>query len=148
VGSDLLLAWRSAPLGVFVVGCLHTTLLYRPTCSVRSGVAAMITEAFYSENLTPALAYVNNLPERISHWPERWRFTKRTEALPHITLTREYGQPHFQPSLTRIQDPTGPQVATALPSPQPKNKESRFREWLHQVQTKKQTAARGGVPMR
>ena len=72
MGSDLLLAWRSAPLGVFVVGCLHTTLLYRPTCSVCSGVAAMITEAFYSENLRPALACVNNRPERTSHRPERW----------------------------------------------------------------------------
>jgi hypothetical protein len=32
----------------------------------------MITEAFYSDNLRPALAYVNNLPERTSRWPERW----------------------------------------------------------------------------
>ena len=32
----------------------------------------MIIEASYSDNLRPALAYVNNLPERTSRWPERW----------------------------------------------------------------------------
>jgi hypothetical protein len=55
VRSDLLLAWRSAHLGVFVVGCLQTTLLCGPTCSVRSGLIAMISEAYYSDNLRPAL---------------------------------------------------------------------------------------------
>jgi hypothetical protein len=39
---------------------------------------------------------------------------------------------HFQPSLTRIQEPTGPRVVTALTSPQLANKESMFLEWLPQ----------------
>ena len=72
MGSDPLLAWRSAPLGLYLVGCIQTTLLYGPTCSVRSGVTAMITEARYSDDLRPALAYVNDQPERTSRWPERW----------------------------------------------------------------------------
>ena len=57
---------------VFVVGCLQTTLLYGPTFSVPSGVTAMITEASYSDCLTPALAYVNKRSDRTSRWPERW----------------------------------------------------------------------------
>ena len=66
MGSDLLLVWHSDPLGVFLVGGVQTTLLYGPTCSVRSGVIAMITEASYSDDLRHALAYANNLPERTS----------------------------------------------------------------------------------
>src|ERR1700730_14808299 len=38
-------------------------LQYGAPCSVRSGVIAMITEASYSDNLGPALAYANNRPE-------------------------------------------------------------------------------------
>ena len=48
------------------------TLLYGPTFSVPSGVTAMITEASYSDSLTPALAYVNKRSDRTSRWPERW----------------------------------------------------------------------------
>lgn len=69
MGSDLLLAWHFAHLGVFVVGCLQTTLRYGQICSVCSGVIAMITEASNSDNPRTALAYVNNLPETTSHWP-------------------------------------------------------------------------------
>lgn len=32
----------------------------------------MIREAPFSDGLRPALAYVNNRPERTSRWPERW----------------------------------------------------------------------------
>jgi hypothetical protein len=133
VGSDLLLAWRSVPLGLFVVGCLQTTLLYGPTYSVLSGVTAMITEASYSDNLRPALAYVNNRPEKTSRWPERWMIHRPdgTFALYHVNWGVR-SSAHFQPSLTRIQEPTGPQVVTALTSPQPANKESRFLECFHQ----------------
>ena len=131
--SDLLLAWRSVPLGVFVVGCLQTTLLYGPTCSVRSGVTAMITEASYSDNLRPALAYVNNLPERTSRWPERWMI-HRPDGSFALYLVDWGVRPttHFRPLLTRIPELAVPQVATALTSPQPKSKESRLLEWLHQ----------------
>ena len=66
------MAWHSAQLVVFVVGCLQTTLRCCAICLVRSGVTAMITEASYPDSLRPALAYVNDPPERITRWPERW----------------------------------------------------------------------------
>jgi hypothetical protein len=133
VGSDLLLAWRSAPLGVFVVGCLQATLLHGPTCSVRSRVIAMITEASYSDNLRPALAYVNNRPERTSRWPERWIIHRPDGNLAlYLVNWGVRSTAHFQPSLTRIPELAVPQVVTALTSAQPANKESRFLEWLPQ----------------
>ena len=133
MGSDLLLAWHSAPLGVFLVGGVQTTLLYGPTCSVRSGVIAMITEASYSDDLRPALAYANNLPERTSLWPEQWMIHQPDGcfAIYHVNWGI-LSTARFQLSLTRIQEPTGPQVVTALASPQPTNEESRFLEWLPQ----------------
>ena len=118
---------------VFVVGCLQTTLLYGPTFSVPSGVTAMITEASYSDSLTPALAYVNKRSDRTSRWPERWMIHRPDGSFAlYLVNWGVRSTAHFQPSLTRIQEPTGPQVVTALTSPQPANKESRFLEWLHQ----------------
>jgi hypothetical protein len=106
-GSDLLLDWRSAPLGVFVVGFLQTTLLCGPTCSVRSGVIAMITEASYSDNLRPALAYVNNLRERTSRWPERWTIHRPDGSFAlYLVDWGVRSTAHFHPSLTRIQELT------------------------------------------
>jgi len=126
VGSGLFLAWCSAPLGVFVVDCLQTTLLYGPTCSVRSGVAAMITDASYSDNLRPALASVNNRLERTSRWPEQWMIHRSdgSFALHHVNWGVR-STTHFQPSLTRIPELGVPQVVTALTSPQPANKRER-----------------------
>ena len=133
MGTDLLLAWRFAPLGVFVVGCLQTTLLCGPTCSVRSGVTAMITEASYSDNLRPALAYVNDRPERTSRWPERWMIHRPDGSFAlYLVNWGVRSTAQFQPSLTRIPELTVTQVVTALTSPQPANKESRFLKWLYQ----------------
>jgi len=108
-------------------------LLYGPTCSVRSGVTVMITEASYSDNLRPVLAYVNNRPERTPRWPERWMIHRLdgSFALYFVNWSvRSTGQ--FQPSLTKIPELAVPQVVTALTSPQPANKERRLLEWLHQ----------------
>ena len=115
-----------------VVGWLQTTLLYGPTCSVHSRVTAMIIEVSYSDNLRPALACVNNLPERTSRWPERWMI-HRPDGSFALYLVDWGVRPttHFQPSLTRIPELAVPQVATALTSPQPTS-ESRLLEWLHQ----------------
>jgi hypothetical protein len=133
VGSDLLLAWHSAPLGVFLVGGLQTTLLYGPTCSVRSGVIAMITEASYSDNLRPALAYLDNRPDRTSRWPERWMIHRSDGSFAlYLVNWGVRSTTQFRPSLTGIPEPAVPQVVTALTSPQPANKESRFLEWLPQ----------------
>ncbi len=109
------------------MGCLQTTLLYGPTCSVRSGVTAMITEASYSDNLRPALACVNNRPQRTSRWPER-RMIHRPDgslALYHVNWGVR-STAHSRPSLTRVPELAVPQVVTALTSPPPANKESRF----------------------
>jgi hypothetical protein len=133
VGSDLLLALRSAPLGVFVVGCLQTTLRCYAICSARSEATEMITEALYSDNLRPALAYVNNQPERTSLRLERWMIHRPDGSFTlYLVNWGVRSTARFQPSLTRIQELAGPQVATALISPQPANKENRFLEWLHQ----------------
>jgi hypothetical protein len=119
--------------GGFVVGCLQTTLLYGPTCSVGSGVIAMITEASYSENLRPALAYVNNRPERTSRWPERWMIHRPDGSFAlYLATWGVRSTARFQPSLTRIPLLAVSQVVTALTSPQPANKKRRFLEWLPQ----------------
>jgi len=84
----------------------------------------MIIEASYSDTLRPALAYVSNLPERISGWPERWMFHRSdgSFALFHVNWGVR-STAHFQPSLTRIQEPTGPQVVTSLTSPREQRKQ-------------------------
>jgi len=118
---------------VFVVGCLQTTLLYGPTFSVPSGVTAMITEASYSDSLTPALAYVNKRSDRTSRWPERWMIHRPDGSFAlYLVNWGVRSTAHIQPSLTRIAELAVPQVVTALTSPQPANNENRFLEWLHQ----------------
>ena len=92
----------------------------------------MITEASYSDNLRPALAYVNNLPERTSRWPERWMIHRPDGSFALYLFDwgiRSTG--NFQPSLIRIPELADPQD-TALASPRPTTKESGLLEWLHQ----------------
>jgi len=92
----------------------------------------MITEAPYLGNLRPALARVNNLPERTSRWPERWMIHRPDGSFALYLVNWDVGSTaHFQPSLTRIPELAVPQAATSLTSPQPANKESMFLEWVH-----------------
>jgi hypothetical protein len=108
VGSDFLLALRSGPLGRYLVGCLQTTLLYGPICSVRSGVTAMITEAPFSDHLKPALAYVNHRLERTSRWPERWMIHRPDGSFALYLVNWEIrSDAGFQPSITRLPELTG-----------------------------------------
>jgi hypothetical protein len=80
----------------------------------------MITEASYSDNLRPALAYVNNLPERTSRWPERWMIHRPDGSFAlYLVNWGVWSTTHFQPSLTRIPELAVPQAVTA-------NKESGF----------------------
>lgn len=133
MGSDPLLAWRSAPLGLYLVGCIQTTLLYGPSCSVRSGVTAMITEARYSDDLRPALAYVNDQPERTSRWPERWMIYRADGSFALYLVNRATpAAGNFQPCVMRIPEWIVRQVLTAFSYPQPVNEASRFLELLHQ----------------
>jgi hypothetical protein len=93
----------------------------------------MITEASYSDNLRPALAYVNKRPERTSRWPERWTIHRPDGSFALYLVNWVVRSPaHFQPLLTRIPELAVPQVVTALTSPQPANKESEVLEWLLQ----------------
>jgi hypothetical protein len=93
----------------------------------------MITEASYSDNLRPALAYVNRLPERTSRWPERWTIHRPDGSFAlYLVNWVVRSTAHFEPSLTRIPELAVPHALTALTVPQPANKESRFLEWLLQ----------------
>jgi hypothetical protein len=92
----------------------------------------MITETSYSNNLRPALAYVNNLPDRTSRWPERWMIHRPDGSFALYLVNWGVGSTaDFQPSLTRIPEVAVPKVVTALSYPQLPNKESMFLEWLH-----------------
>jgi hypothetical protein len=93
----------------------------------------MITEASYPDSLSPALAYVNDRPERITRWPERW-LIHRPDGSFALYLVNWWvrSTAHFQPLLIRIPELAAPQVVTALTSPQPMNKENSFLEWLSQ----------------
>jgi len=93
----------------------------------------MITEASYSDNLRPALAYVNNRPERTSRWPERWMIHRPdgSFALYHVNWGVR-STAHFQPSTTRLPELSDPDVMTALTFPQAANEGSSFLEWLDQ----------------
>jgi hypothetical protein len=133
VGSDCLLALRPGPLGVYLVGCLQTTLQYGPICSVCSAVTAMITEDPFSHGLRPALAYVKSRLERTSRRPERWPIHRPDGSFAlYLVNWGVRSTAHFQPSLTRTPDLAVPQEVTALNSPQPANKESWFLEWFPQ----------------
>jgi hypothetical protein len=67
----------------------------------------MITEASYSDNLRPALAYVNNLPERTSRWPKRWMIHRPDGSFAlYLVDWGVRSTAHFQPSLTRIPELT------------------------------------------
>jgi hypothetical protein len=93
----------------------------------------MITESPYSDHPRPALAYVNDRPERASRWSERWMIHRPDASFALYLVNWEIRSAgNFQPSLVRIPELTVPQVVTAFTSPQPENKGSRFLEWLHQ----------------
>jgi hypothetical protein len=86
----------------------------------------MIIKASYSDNLRPALAYVNNLPDRTSRWPKRWMIHRHDGSFAlYLVDWGVQSTAHFPPELTRIPELAVPQ-ATALTSPQPASKESRF----------------------
>lgn len=128
MGSDCLLALRPGPLGVYLVGCLQTTLQYGPICSVRSAVTAMITEVPFSHGLRPALTYVKNRLERTSRWPERWMI-HGSFALYLVNWEIRSGA-DSQPSRTRLLELTDPLVMTALTFTRPANQGGRFLGWL------------------
>jgi len=91
----------------------------------------MIVKASYSDNLRPALAYVNKLPEKTSRWPERWMIHRPDGSVALYLVDWELRPTtSVPPSSTRIPELAVPQVATALTSPQPANKEGGFVEWL------------------
>ena len=82
----------------------------------------MIREAYFSDGLRPALAYVNNRPERTSSWPERWMI-HRPDGGFALYLVEIPSAGNFQPFLTRIPQLTVPHVVTAFTSPHSVDKE-------------------------
>ena len=97
------------------------------------GVAAMITKTLYPDDLRPALACVNNRPERTARSPERWMIHRPDGSFALYLVTWEGASvAHSQPSLTRIPELAVPDVVTALSLPQPANTAGRFLEWLDQ----------------
>ena len=115
MGSDLLLAWRSGPLGVYVVDCLQIASQYGPTSSVRSGVTVMIIEARYADDLRPALACVNNQPERTAHWPEPWMIHGPNGSFAmYLVNWGAASTAGVQPFTTRLPELTDPDVMTGL----------------------------------
>ena len=77
----------------------------------------MSTEASYSDNPRPALAYFNDQPERASRWPERWMIHRPdgTFAL-YLVNSKIRSGGDFQPFPSRIPELTVPQVVTAFAS--------------------------------
>jgi len=93
----------------------------------------MIRDAPFFDGLRPALAYVNNRPERTSGWPERWMIRRPDGACALYLVNWEIPSAgNFQPSLTRIPELTVLHVVTAFTSPHPVNKGGRILEWLQQ----------------
>ena len=93
----------------------------------------MMIEASYSDDLRPALAYVNNQPERAARSSERW-IILRPDGSVAIYLVN-WGVPSaadVQPTATRVPELIDPDVMTALTVPRPANEGSRFLEWLHE----------------
>lgn len=77
------------------------------TWSVRFEVTAMIKEASHSDNARPALAYVNDRPERALRWPERWMIHRPdgTFAL-YLVNWKTNSAGNFHPSPIRIPELT------------------------------------------
>ena len=131
--SDLLLAWRSAHLGVAGVGRLQTALQYGPTYSLPSGVNAMTIQASYSNDLRPALACVNNRPERTVRSLERWMIHRPDGSLGvYLVNWGVRSTADLQPSTKRLPDLTDQDVMTALTFPGPANEGCRFLERSHE----------------
>jgi hypothetical protein len=113
--------------------CLQTALLDGPTFSVPSGVTAMTTKAPYSDDLRPALACVNNRPERTACWLERWMIHRPNGGFAMYLVNWEIrSDADFQPSITRVPELTDPRLMAAVTFTQPANDGGGFLEWLHE----------------
>ena len=128
---DLLLGYRTDVLGVVVVGCLPIAHIMRQLVAYVPGVTAMITKALYLDDLRPALACVNNRPERTARSPKQWMIHRPDGSFALYLVTWEGASvAHSQPSLTRIPELAVPDVVPALSLPQPADTASRFLEGL------------------
>jgi hypothetical protein len=93
----------------------------------------MTIEASYSDDLRPALAGVNNQPERTARWPELWMIHRPDgNYAMYLVNWGVRSAADVQPSTTRLPKLTDPDVVTDLTFPQPVNESSRFLEWLHE----------------
>jgi hypothetical protein len=89
----------------------------------------MITDACYSVEIRPGLAYANNRPERTSRWPERWMIHRPGGSFALYLVNWEVRSAgNFQPFLIRIPEAIVPEVVNAFTPPRPINEGSRFLE--------------------
>ena len=96
-------------------------------------VTAMITKTLYSDNLRPALACVNNQPERTARWPELWMIHMPDGSFAmYLVNWGVRSTAGVQPSTTRLPELTDPDVMTALSVSQPANESSGFLDWVHE----------------
>ena len=93
----------------------------------------MTIEAFYFDDLRPALACVNNQPERTARWPERWMIHRPDGSFAmYLVNWGVASTAGVQPFTTRLPELIGPDVMTALTFPRSVNEGSRFLEWLRE----------------
>jgi hypothetical protein len=91
-----------------------------------------MSTALHFDDLRPALAYVNNRPERASRPPERWVVHWRDRSIAVYLVHCEIGSGgDFQPFVIRIRELTVPYVVTVT-SEAPHEESQPLLEWLHQ----------------
>jgi len=89
----------------------------------------MTTKTLYSDDLRPALACVNNQPERTFRWPELWMLHKPDGRFAmYLVNWGVRSAADVQLSTTRLPELTDPDAMTALSLPEPANKGSKFLE--------------------
>ena len=82
----------------------------------------MTIEARYSDDLRPALACVNNQPERTARWPERWMIHRPDGSFAmYLVNWGVLSAVGVQPSTSKLPELTDPDVMTALFLSQPAN---------------------------
>jgi len=75
----------------------------------------MITDASYSDEIRPGLAYVHNRPERTSRWLERWMIHRPDGGSALYLVNWEVRSAgNFQPFLIRIPELIVPEVVNAF----------------------------------
>jgi hypothetical protein len=91
----------------------------------------MTTKTPYSNDRRPALACLNNQPERTARWPELWMIHRPDGNFAmYLVNWGARSAADVQPTTTRLPELTHPDVMTAPTFPQTANEGSSFLKWL------------------